>query len=76
MCFKPSALISPIDCVMLAARKSAVKLRVQPDFFSPRPDLYPVCEGLMGQTAKVKQLWYYLLDSGFAGIRVCNILAE
>jgi hypothetical protein len=30
----------------------------------------------MGQTAKVKQLWYYLLDSGFAGIRVCNILAE
>jgi hypothetical protein len=30
----------------------------------------------MGQTVKVKQLWYYLLDRGFAGIRVCNILAE
>jgi hypothetical protein len=30
----------------------------------------------MGQTMKVKQLWYDLLDSGFAGIRVCNILAE
>jgi hypothetical protein len=55
---------------------AAVKLWVQPDFFFPRPDLYPVGEGLMGQTLKVKQLWYYLLDSGFAGIRVCNILAE
>jgi hypothetical protein len=30
----------------------------------------------MGQTVKVKQLWHYLLESGFAGIRVCNILAE
>ncbi len=30
----------------------------------------------MGQTVKVKQLWYYLLDGCFAGIRVCNILAE
>ena len=30
----------------------------------------------MGQTAKVKQRWYYLLDSGFTGIRVCNILTE
>ena len=55
---------------------AAVKLRVQPDFFLPRPNLYPVCKGLMGQTVKVKQLWYYLFDSGFAGIRVCNILAE
>ena len=51
-------------------------LRVQPGLFSPWPDLYPVCEGLMGQTVKLKQFWYYLLDSGFAGIRVCNILAE
>jgi hypothetical protein len=55
---------------------ATAKLRVQPDFFLPRPDLYPVGEGLMGQTLKVKQLWYYLLDCGFAGIRVCNILAE
>jgi hypothetical protein len=53
-----------------------VELRVQPDFFLPRLDLYPICEGLMGQTMKVKQLWYYLLDSGFTGIRVCDILGE
>jgi hypothetical protein len=29
------------------------QLRVQPDFFLSRLDLYPVCEGLMGQTVKV-----------------------
>jgi hypothetical protein len=68
---------------MFSSRHSSKKpqrrrrlLRVQPDFFLPRPDLYPVGEGVMGQTLKVKQLGYYLLDCGFAGIRVCNILAE
>ncbi len=30
----------------------------------------------MGQTVKFNQLRYYLLDSGFAGVRVCNVLAE
>jgi hypothetical protein len=30
----------------------------------------------MGQTVKVKQPWYHLLDCGFAGIRVGYILAE